>query len=372
MQLEEIKIGNLSVKVPIFQGGMSVKVSTPPLVAAVANQGGVGLIGGTGISVEDLVEQIRQTKEMTRGIFGVNVMVAIDNFMDIVKASIQEKVNLIAVGAGFSREIFKLCANTGVEVLPIVSSAKAARMSERLGASAIIVEGGEAGGHLGTNVPLMELIPDIRAAVKVPVIAAGGIVDGKDIAEAMALGADGVQLGNRFVLSDECDVHPNYKKVFLEARKEDLVTIRSPVGYLGSAVKTRFVEKFLNEETPKVEKCTNCLKVCSRSFCILERLKMARDGDMENGLFFAGRNVYKINDILPVKEIFRNLVEEANKELAAFNKSDLSCMEGQPGEPDKAKERKIPEEFRKSRKKSSDSRSGKSSVAVEAPSADRS
>ncbi len=320
MHLKELKIGNFVAKVPIFQGGMSVKVSTAPLVAAVANEGGVGLIGGTGISVEELIDQIHQTKKLTQGVFGVNVMVAIDNFIEIVKASIEEKVNLIAVGAGFSREVFKLCNKTGVEVVPIVSSVKAAQISERLGANAVIVEGGDAGGHLGTDISVGDLMPGIRAAVKIPVIAAGGLVDGNDIADMISLGADGVQLGNRFVLCDECDVHPNYKKVFLEAKKDDLTTILSPVGYMGSAVKNHFVKEFLKNETDKVTQCTNCLKVCSRSFCILERLQMARDGDMENGLFFAGRNVYKINDILSTKEIFRKLVKEANEKLASLAK----------------------------------------------------
>ena len=350
MRLKELRIGNLLVKVPIFQGGMSVKVSTAPLVAAVANEGGVGLIGGTGITVEELIQDIRETKKRTQGIFGVNVMVAIDNFLDIVKASIQEKVNLVAVGAGFSREVFKLCAGTGVEVVPIVSSAKAARMSEKLGASAVIVEGGDAGGHLGTNISVGDLIPETRAAVKIPVIAAGGLVDGRDIARMLALGADGVQMGNRFVLCDECDVHPNFKKVFLEARKEDMVTIRSPVGYLGSAVRTPFVDKFLKEETEKITQCTNCLKVCSRSFCILERLKMARDGDIENGLFFAGRNVYKIKDILPVKEIFRRLTAETN-EILASQGATLGQDVVESSEEAKAGEEKIPAQYRKLRKK---------------------
>lgn len=129
------------------------------------------------------------------------------------------------------------------------------------------------------------------------------------------LGADGVQMGNRFVLSEECDVHPNFKKIFVEAKKEDMVTILSPVGYQGSAVKTPFVEKFLKEGSVKVKSCNNCLKQCSRSFCILDHLKMARDGDVENGLFFAGRNIYKLKDILPVKEIMKKLVEEANEAL---------------------------------------------------------
>jgi len=352
MQLEEIKIGRLVVKIPILQGGMSVRVSTAPLVAAVANEGGVGLIGGTGISVEELVEQIRQTRKLTQGIFGVNVMVAINNFMDIIRASIREKVDVVAVGAGFSRAVFRLCHETGVEVLPIVSSAKAARMSERLGAAAVIVEGGDAGGHLGTDLHVRDLLPGVRASVRIPVIAAGGLVDGEDIAEMISLGANGVQLGNRFVLSDECDVHPNFKKVFLEARKEDMTTIRSPVGYMGSAVRTPFVERFLANDSSKVNNCVNCLKVCSRSFCILQRLKSARDGDIENGLFFAGRNVYKIHDILPVKEIFRRLVTGANKALAsAGDAMERDRTKGPPEGRNSHASGIIPAQFRKLRKK---------------------
>ena len=315
MPLSNLKIGDLVSKLPIIQGGMSVAVSNAPLSAAVANAGGIGLIGGTGISVEELVVQIKKARELSKGIIGINIMVAIQNFLDIVKASISEKVDLVVFGAGFSRDVFDLCAEEGIPVVPIVSSVKAAKLSERLGAAAIIVEGRDAGGHLGTDLPVDKLIPDIKATVNIPVIAAGGLTDGNDIAKMIELGADGVQLGNRFVLSEECDVHPNFKKIFKEARKEDMVTIQSPVGYLGSAVKTPFVEKFLKEGSIKIRSCDNCLKQCSRSFCILDHLRLARDGDIENGLFFAGRNIYKIKDILPVKEIMKRFVNEANEAL---------------------------------------------------------
>lgn len=324
MQLSNLKIGDFIVKLPIIQGGMSVGVSNAPLSAAVANAGGIGLIGGTGISAEELVIQIRKARELTQGIIGVNVMVAIKNFLDIVKASIQEKVDLIAVGAGFSKDIFSLCAPDNIAVVPIVASVKAARLSERLGAAAVIVEGRDAGGHLGTDLPVDQLIQKIKASVSIPVIAAGGLTDGKDIARMIDLGADGVQLGNRFVLSEECDVHPNFKKIFKEARKEDMVTILSPVGYPGSAVKTPFVEKFMKEGSIKIRSCDNCLKQCSRSFCILDHLKLARDGDIENGLFFAGRNIYKIKEILPVKEIMKRLVDEANEALLLIKKKKES------------------------------------------------
>ncbi len=319
MQLSSLKIGNLVAKLPIIQGGMSVAVSNASLSAAVANAGGIGLIGGTGITADELAFQIRKARELTKGIIGVNVMVAIKNFLDIVKVSIQEKVDLIAVGAGFSRDIFTLCVPNNIPVVPIVSSVKAAKLSQKLGATAIIVEGRDAGGHLGTDIPVDQLISDIKAAVKIPVIAAGGLTDGKDIAKMIELGADGVQMGNRFVLSEECDVHPNFKRIFKEAKKEDMVTILSPVGYPGSAVKTPFVEKFLKEGSVKIKLCNNCLKQCSRSFCILEHLKLARDGDIENGLFFAGRNIYKIMDILPVKEIMKKLVDEANEAFSSMN-----------------------------------------------------
>ncbi len=320
MPLSNLKIGDLVSKLPIIQGGMSVAVSNAPLSAAVANAGGIGLIGGTGISVEELVVQIKKARELSKGIIGINIMVAIQNFLDIVKASISEKVDLVVFGAGFSRDVFDLCAEEGIPVVPIVSSVKAAKLSERLGAAAIIVEGRDAGGHLGTDLPVDKLIPDIKATVNIPVIAAGGLTDGNDIAKMIELGADGVQLGNRFVLSEECDVHPNFKKIFKEARKEDMVTIQSPVGYLGSAVKTPFVEKFLKEGSIKIRSCDNCLKQCSRSFCILDHLRLARDGDIENGLFFAGRNIYKIKDILPVKEIMKRLVNEANEALNLIKK----------------------------------------------------
>jgi len=319
MKLSSLKIGDLVAKFPIIQGGMSVGVSNAPLSAAVANAGGIGLIGGTGITVDELVIQIRKARELTKGIIGVNVMVAIQNFLDIVKASIQEKVDLIVFGAGFSKDVFALCQHKNIPVLAIVSSLKAAKLSEKLKASAVIVEGRDAGGHLGTDIPIDQLIPEIKSALRIPVVAAGGLTDGKDIARMVELGADGVQMGNRFVLSEECDVHPNFKKIFMEAKKEDMVTILSPVGFPGSAVKTPFVEKILKEGSAKIQSCINCLKQCSRSFCILDHLKLARDGDIENGLFFAGRNIYKIMDILPVNEIMKRLVDEANQTLASID-----------------------------------------------------
>jgi NAD(P)H-dependent flavin oxidoreductase YrpB (nitropropane dioxygenase family) len=187
MQLSNLKIGNLISEFPIIQGGMSVKVSNASLSAAVANAGGIGLIGGTGITVEEFVVQIRKARELTKGIVGVNVMVAIQNFLDIVKSAIQEKIDLIVFGAGFSKDVFTLCAPKGIPVVPVVSSVKAAKLAEKLGAAAIIVEGRDAGGHLGTDKPVELLIPEIKAAVNVPVIAAGGLTDGKDIAEMVKL-----------------------------------------------------------------------------------------------------------------------------------------------------------------------------------------
>jgi len=231
-------------------------------------------------------------------------------------------------GAGFSKDVFALCRQKNIPVLAIVSSLKAAKLSEKLKATAVIVEGRDAGGHLGTDIPIDQLIPEIKSKLRIPVVAAGGLTDGNDIARMVELGADGVQMGNRFVLSDECDVHPNFKKIFIEAKKEDMVTIQSPIGFPGSAIKTPFVDKIIKNGSVKIQSCINCLKQCSHSFCILDHLKLARDGDMENGLFFAGRNIYKIMEILPVKVIMKRLVDEANHALASIDKFKNNTLKG--------------------------------------------
>jgi len=319
VKLPELTIGRFKATVPIVQGGMSVRVSTSSLAAAVADCGGIGTIGGSGIPLDELKEDIRKAKRMTNGIVAVNIMFAVKQFMESVKASIEAGVDMIVTGAGFSRDIFKVGKEHNVPIVSIVSSPEFGKLAERSGADAIVVEAKEAGGHLGTDRPLRDLFPEVRKVVKkVPLIAAGGITDGYEIAEMMGkFGADAVQMATRFVLTKECDVSDRFKQTYLNARKEDVVLIKSPVGLPGRAIRNPFLERLFGGGDVYDGECRRgCLKSCSHNFCIIDRLDMSRTGDTEEGLVFAGENVWRIKDIPSVKELIDRLVAEAESVYA--------------------------------------------------------
>jgi len=310
LQFPTLTIGNLVPRYPIVQGGMAVRVSTAPLVAAVANAGGIGVIGGTGMSTTELQEEIRKARRLTKGIVGVNVMFAIRDFADLVATAIKERIDLIFTGAGFSRDIFDWGRESNTPIVSIVSSARLAKMAEKLGAAAIVAESGDAGGHLGTLRTTTEILPEIREAVKIPVIAAGGITSGRDIAEMFRLGADGVQLGTRFVLSEECTVADTFKQHYLQATAEDVIIIKSPAGLPGRALKNAFTALMDKGTPPKPQYCRQCLKSCSKDFCLIQALENSQQGYLDRGLVFSGKNVYKIKDVLPVSKIFEKLIQE--------------------------------------------------------------
>lgn len=311
MHLPELKIGKLIPRFPIIQGGMSIKVSTASLAAAVARAGGIGVIGGTGISPDNLRQEIRMARSQAgNGILGVNIMYAARQFKELVQAAIDEGIDSIFTGAGFSRDIFHMGKSSGIAIVPIVSSDRAARLAEKSGAAAVVAEGTEAGGHLGTDRSIREILPEIKRTVKIPVIAAGGIVDGFDMAEMVKLGADGVQMATRFVLSDECSVADEYKQIYLDAREEDVIIIKSPVGLPGRAIRNRFTELLQKAETQEEVECSACLKDCSHDYCIRHALLEAREGRVDHGLVFAGKNVFKIKEILPVEMIFQKILAE--------------------------------------------------------------
>ena len=311
MKLPELRIGNITPRFPIIQGGMSVSESTAPLAGAVAKAGGIGVIGATGISTGKLTEEIREARSLSGGgIIGVNIMFAARDFAELVQTSIREGIDVIFTGAGFSRDIFRWVKDSRTEVVPIVSSARAARLAERSGAKAVVAEGSEAGGHLGTEQSIKEILPEIVKEVKIPVIAAGGLIDGYDMAEMVNLGAGGVQMATRFVLSEECTVSSHYKQAYLAAREEDVIIIKSPVGMPGQAIRNNFTKLIYQGEAPKPDHCDACLRECSRDYCILQALNNAKNGLLDEGIIFAGKNVAKINSILPVEAIFNKILTE--------------------------------------------------------------
>ncbi|MDA2074488.1 NAD(P)H-dependent flavin oxidoreductase [Bacillus cereus group sp. Bce041] len=313
LNFPQLKIGHMMPKVPIMQGGMGVGISLSKLASAVANAGGIGIISGTGISIDEMRMHIRKAKEKIRntGYIGVNVLFAMNDFAEKMKAAIEEKVDFIISGAGISRDMYTWGKNADIPVISIVSSAKIARLSERLGAAAVVVEGHEAGGHLGTDRPLFDILPEVVAAVKIPVIAAGGIMTGKDIAHALKMGASGVQMGTKFVASNECDAPLSFKEKYISARLEDTILVKTTVGLQGRAVKNNFTKLIAdNNKKIKIKKCINCLKNCSYRFCTLDSLITSMDGDCENGLVFAGARVNEVKEILPVQTIINNIMME--------------------------------------------------------------
>lgn len=312
VKLPELRIGKLVAKVPIIQGGMAIRLSTARLAAAVANEGGIGLIAASGMPFDELRYEIKLARKLSpHGIIGINVMVAAREFKGIVTTAIEERIDLVVAGAGFSRDMFAWGKASGTPIVPIVSSAKLAKISQSLGASAVVVEGAEAGGHLGTNRSSRLIVPEVRAAVDIPVIGAGGVLHGEDIAEMLRLGANGVQMGSRFAASVESNGSEELKKVYLRANKpEDFILIHSPVGLPGQAIRTPFSERILLGTAPKPETCDQCLKKCSHKYCIIRALTRAQQGDVETGLVFSGRRMMEIHDILPVKDIFANIKRE--------------------------------------------------------------
>lgn len=352
MRLPPLKIGNLVSDLPIVQGGMGVGISLSGLASAVANEGGIGVIAAamTGIGESDiktnpaeanvrtLKTEIRKAKKKTGGIVGVNIMVALTNFSDLVEAAIEEEADIIFSGAGLPLSLPGYLNNGAKTFLvPIVSSARAAIVlcKKWLGKfnylpDAFVVEGPKAGGHIGfkpaqiddPDFSLEKIIPEVIEAVRpfeaeskkaIPVIAAGGIFTGKDILDYLRLGAAGVQMGTRFVATHECDADEKFKQAFIDARKEDMAIIKSPVGMPGRAINNAFIEA-VNRGKKKPFTCPfHCIKTCDRQtspYCIALALASAKKGQMKYGFAFAGQNAYRVDQIVSVKELIDTLTEE--------------------------------------------------------------
>jgi len=325
-KLPPLKIGSIFAPIPIIQGGMAIRVSLHNLAGHVAKEGGIGIIAVSGMrDPEEVKLEIRKARKIAgpKGIIGINIMGVIAGFIPLVTAAIEERVDLIIQGAGFREDIFEMGGKNNIPIFSMASSVKVAQKGERMGASAIVIEGKDAGGHLGfpKGHPFrktIDIVKDVVKVVKTPIIAAGGIFNGQDIVEMLRAGAKGVQMATRFVTTEECDTHRNFKEFYLKSKKEDGVIIHSPVGLPGRALRNPLVDKILNENPPPPDpkRCEGCIGMtCDKSYCILDVLEKARKGDVENGLVFAGSNFWRINKIVTVKELLQELVSEANKIL---------------------------------------------------------
>ncbi|WP_366924694.1 nitronate monooxygenase [Metallumcola ferriviriculae] len=315
MKIPHLTIGNITVPYPIIQGGMAVRISGGRLAGTVAKAGGVGVIAGTALTEAELLTEMEKAKNIANGTgaIGINVLFAVSNFADLIRTAMKNGIDMVFSGAGFSRDVFSWGREFNVPVVSIVSSGRLAKLAEKLGAAAVVVEGKEAGGHLGTDRPLKDILPEVVGQVKVPVIAAGGIITGKDIKWALDNGADGVQMGTRFAASEESDAPESFKQTYLDASKEDSILIESPVGLPGRALKTAFTER-LDKGLIKPTVCNSCLKKCSNRFCLRLALEDAQKGLMQDGLIFAGEKVHTIKEILPVQKIFHNLISELRQD----------------------------------------------------------
>ncbi len=365
-ELPELKIDDLVIKNSIIQGGMGVGISMSGLASAVADQGCIGVMSSVGLGLlQDndldnyrqgnliaLREEIRKAKQMSKGVIGLNIMVAVSDYDDLVTTAIEEEIDMLFLGAGLP---LKLPQNVSVDqlrsiktkIFPIVSSARAAKIIFQTWdkkfdhvPDGVVVEGPKAGGHLGfkteqiddVEYELEKIVPQVVEQIipfrekygkDLPVIAAGGIFTGEDIFRFLQLGASGVQMGTRFVATNECDADIKFKEQYIYCKKEDIVIIKSPVGLPGRAI----INNFLRDVSAGIKKpftCPwKCLKTCdfkTSLYCIAKALMNAKIGDLAQGFSFAGSNAYRIENIISVKELIESLKNEFENACIQFNK----------------------------------------------------
>ncbi|MDP8226624.1 MAG: nitronate monooxygenase [Candidatus Celaenobacter polaris] len=366
ISLPELKIDDLTIKLPIIQGGMGVGISMAGLASAVADQGGIGVISSVGLgllrdkhmknyragNIIALREEIRKAKRLSSGIVGVNVMVAVSDYDDLVRTALEEEIDILFLGAGLPLRLpngvsIEFLKSVKTKIIPIVSSARAAKIIFQIWEKkfnhipdGVVVEGPKAGGHLGFKpeqiddpaYALEEIFPQVVSVIKpfrikygkdLPVIAAGGIFTGEDIFRFLQMGASGVQMGTRFVATNECDADIRFKEQYIYCKKEDIVIIKSPVGLPGRAI----INNFLRDVSAGIKKpftCPwKCLKTCdfkTSLYCIAKALMKAKIGNLTNGFSFAGSNAYRIQNIISVKELIESLKNEFENACLQFNK----------------------------------------------------
>ena len=295
----------LGIRYPIIQGGMAW-VADYHLAATVSNAGGLGLIGSGGAPAEWVREQVREAKKLTDQTFGVNLMLMNPEADQIARVLVEEGVAVVTTGAGSPEKYMSMWKEAGMKVIPVVASVALAKRMERCGADAIVAEGTEAGGHLG-ELTTMVLVPQIVDAVSVPVIAAGGIADGRGIAAAFMLGARGVQIGTQFVVTKECNVHENYKQALIKARDIDSRVTGRTTGHPVRVLRNAMVKEYLKKEQ------------AGAPFEELEQLtlgalrKAVVDGDVTNGSVMAGQCASMAHEIMTCKELITKLTHETDK-----------------------------------------------------------
>ncbi|RPH93572.1 MAG: nitronate monooxygenase [Calditrichaeota bacterium] len=360
-RMPRLQLGDLTVQVPIIQGGMGVGISRSGLASAVANQGGIGVIASVGLDLMNgkirgrtkgsntfmLKEEIRQARRLTKGIIGVNVMMALTDFEQLVDATIEEGADVLFLGAGLPLNISKQLTpehlrHLKTKIVPIVSSDRAARLIFQYWSrkynrvpDGVVVEGPKAGGHLGFRkeqifdpaFALEKLVPAVVSAVlpfeqeygtSIPVIAGGGIFTGQDIHKILQLGAQGVQMATRFIATFECDADDAFKQAILNAGEKDVMIIDSPVGLPGRAIRNAFLDD-VTAGIKKPFKCPfKCLRTCDYKtvpYCIALALTNAQRGKLEDGFAFTGANAHRVHSITSVKALMDSLIQEY--ELAA-------------------------------------------------------
>lgn len=350
--MEGIKLGEKQSKYPIIQGGMGVGVSMHKLAGNVSKEGGIGIISTADIgymekdfnrspmeaNLRAIVKEIKLAREIAGEdkIIGVNIMVALKNYKEIVEECVKNKIDLIISGAGIPKELPEYVQGTKTKIAPIVSSLRCCQLIVKHWIKKynyipdmIVIEGPEAGGHLGfkreeleeENKPkleditkeIVEYIKEIEKEYneKIPVISAGGIWDKKDIEKFLKIGASGVQMATRFVATYECDASDEFKKAYVNAKKEDIKIIQSPVGMPGRAICNEFIKNTESKKC-KIDKCYNCIKTCNVAttpYCITKALVNSVKGNMDNGLIFCGSNVDRVNKIVSVHELIQELVK---------------------------------------------------------------
>ncbi|AGF54511.1 NAD(P)H-dependent flavin oxidoreductase [Clostridium saccharoperbutylacetonicum] len=351
MNFNSLKIGNLVAPIPIIQGGMGVGVSASNLAAAVAKAGGIGIISAAQLgykeddfeknTLEANLKALKKHIELAKskavnGIIGINAMVATNNYEEHIRAAIEAGVDLIISGAGLPTMLPKIVKGSSVKIAPIVSSLKAAKVilklwdkHDNVAPDLVVIEGPKAGGHLGFKVEELEndsvdfdqSVVDIISETKkyaekynkeIPVVVAGGVFDGYDIAKYLKLGANGVQMATRFVATEECDASDEFKNAYINCSKEDIQIVKSPVGMPGRAISNPFVKK-VHATGEKVTRCYNCLTPCNPAttpYCISKALINAVNGNIDEGLIFCGENASKITKITTVQELMDELVSE--------------------------------------------------------------